>query len=565
MITIILIEDNRDFFLLTRELLLGCREQHFNLIWADSIATGLSMMESKDVDLVLLDLSLADSNGISTFVDIHSSFPDIPIIILSDLEDESLAVKLMRHGAQDYLVKGHIDKYLLERSIQYSIERSKAGERLYVMAHYDPLTGLANRTLFWDMLSKSISAASRYKYLLSLLFIDLDNFKEINDQHGHLFGDQLLKAAAGRISDMVRESDIVGRIGGDEFTVLMTNVSGIQETAIIAQRILRSLQREFIINGRTLHIAASIGVALYPYDGQDPETLMQNADNAMYQIKHEGKGSYRFFTADTHSVSSSRTELKNRILRGLDHREFILHYQPAITLETGQAATLEVLLRWQEKHSTMHLPMTFIPFAEESDLIYSIGEWTLLQACKQLKSWQDQGIFPGRISLNLSPRQLAEDRFVELVKSIVGLVDIDPNLLEFEIAEKTINKDISNTIRRLNELAKMGVHLSIDDFGTGYSSTAYLQCLPIDKLKIDRSYVGALKSDNQAAEITRDIISLAHTLDLTAVAEGVETQEQLIYLTECGCDQIQGFLLCKPQSSTDMSNYLGKNKIHSPP
>jgi diguanylate cyclase (GGDEF)-like protein len=565
MIKIILIENNEADYALASELLLQQNQNEFTLVRADTFSAGLKLMSENDFDIALLDLSLPDSRGINSFSELHSTFPDIPIIILSDLEDEALAVKLMRHGAQDYLVKGHIDRYLLERSIQYSIERGKAGERLYLLAHYDPLTGLANRTLFWEMLNKSISAASRYKYMLSLLFLDLDNFKEINDRYGHPVGDKLLKAVATRISDMIRESDVVGRIGGDEFTVLMTNVSGIQETAIIAQRILRSLQRDFLINGKILHVAASIGIALYPYDGHDAETLMKNADSAMYQIKHRGKSAYHFSNAESQPEMPDHLELKNRILHALDKREFVLHYQPEIDLTTRQTSTLEVLIRWQEKQREMHLPAEFIPFAEENDLIFSIGEWTLLQACKQLKSWQQQGAFPGRISLNLSSKQLHLDNFLDSVKNIISLTGINPSWLEFEFSEKTILTNIGATINRLRALNELGIHISLDDFGTGYTSIAYLKCLPISKLKIDRSYVSALSTDNKAADITRNIISLAHGLDLTVVAGGVETEEQLGYLTECGCDQIQGFLFCKPLSSGDILNYIGKDNIISPP
>lgn len=424
-------------------------------------------------------------------------------------------------------------------------EQKQAQERLRYLAHYDELTGLPNRVLFNDRLQDAMIDANGKKRLVAVMFLDLDRFKTINDTLGHEAGDALLIDVAGRLKNCIRRGDTASRLGGDEFTFVLADMAHVDDVARLAQKILASLAKPFHIAGRDLFITASIGITLYPLDQDNEAGLLKNADTAMYCAKEQGRNNFQFYTTEMNDKDLERLALETGMRSALDRKEFLLHYQPQVDLATGNIVGMEALVRWENPELGLISPAEFIPLAEETGLIVDIGEWVMYTACAQNKAWRDAGIPSLCVSVNLSTRQVMEKDLVEVVARILSKTGLDPSDLELELTESLL-QDPEKTISVLNELHELGVHLSIDDFGSGYSSLNYLKRFPIDRLKIDRSFICDISIDQDYAAIVNAIIAMAHSLGIKVVAEGVETREQLVFLCQRQCDLMQGYYFSKP-------------------
>lgn len=435
-------------------------------------------------------------------------------------------------------------------------ERMRYQEEIEHHATHDTLTGLANRNLLADRLGQAMGYARRSGRLVAVLLLNIDRFKVINDSLGHGFGDTLLKMLAQRLASCVRESDTIARLGGDEFVIILAEVAQADDVAPVARKIIETLTLPLEMDGQEIFTTASIGISLYPRDGADQEILLKNADTAMYRVKESGRNAYRFYTEDMNARSVEKFKLEAGLRRALERGEFLLHYQPVVSLDTGTITGAEALLRWQSGDRGMVSPADFIPLAEETGLILPIGEWALRAACLEARRLLDRGLPPIAISVNVSVLQFRQKNFVTIVKDALDAAGLSPLLLKIEITESAIMHNPEEAVAILEGLRSLGVAISVDDFGTGYSSLSYLRRFPIDQLKVDRSFVRDVATDPDSATIARAIVALAHNLHLEAVAEGVETAEQLAFLEEIGCDKVQGFLFSRPVPADDLYRLL---------
>ena len=427
-------------------------------------------------------------------------------------------------------------------------KRKQDEERILYQANYDKLTGLPNRSLFIDRLNQSIPTMARSNKKLALLFIDLDGFKLVNDTLGHDYGDELLKEAAERLGHCVRTGDTVARLGGDEFTITMPNLDDLRNAPIVAQRSLDALAKPFIISGHESFVSASIGITIFPDDATTSQELLKNADAAMYKAKDEGKANYQYFTADMNAQVKERMVIKNGLIKALENGELSLFYQPKMDLKSNSITAVEALMRWNNPELGNVTPDVFIPILEESGLVVEVGEWAMRTSFKQHNEWLRQGIPPMKMAVNLSVRQLREKTFVDVVENTLMDTNVSHEYFEVEITESMLMTDAPNIVAALNAIHELGIHVSMDDFGTGYSSLSYLKKFPIDTIKIDRSFVSDIATNQDDAEIIRTIINMGKTLNRKLIAEGVETIEQLDILREYGCDEIQGYYISRPLS-----------------
>jgi diguanylate cyclase (GGDEF)-like protein/PAS domain S-box-containing protein len=439
-------------------------------------------------------------------------------------------------------------------------DQKQAEERLHHLAHHDGLTDLPNRILFMDRLGQALSRVRWHMRLVAILFLDLDHFKRINDTLGHDVGDLLLKAVAERLSSCVRAGDTVARMGGDEFTIILADVAQAEDVPKVAQKIIDAIAKPFLLAGHELFVTTSMGISLFPDDGQDVQTLLKNADAAMYRAKEQGRNHYQHYSPVMNVRTLERLALESSLRHALERKELLLHYQPRVDLNTGQIICVEALLRWQYPDLGLIPPNQFIHLAEETGLIIPIGEWVLHTACKQNKLWQAMGLLPIRVAVNLSPRQFEEKNFVETIARVLKDTGLDPNYLELELTENLVMKNAESSIATLRQLNAMGIQISIDDFGTGYSSLSYLRRFPIHSLKIDQSFVRDITTDPDDSVIVTAMIILAHSLKLKVIAEGVETKEQLDFLRSLKCHEMQGYLFSKPLPENEMTRLLATGK-----
>ncbi|HEY6844353.1 MAG TPA: EAL domain-containing protein [Thermoanaerobaculia bacterium] len=428
------------------------------------------------------------------------------------------------------------------------------------LAYHDALTGLPNRPLFMDRLIVALAQAARANQKLAVFFLDLDRFKDINDSLGHSVGDGLLKAVAERVRRCVREGDTVARFGGDEFTLLIPRIEQIEDAAKIAQKILETLKIPFSISDHELFVTTSIGISIYPGDGSDPETLVRNADTAMYRAKDQGRDNYQLYAPAMNARALERLALENMLRKALSHRELVLYYQPVADIRTKAIVGVEALIRWRHPDMGMVSPAHFISVAETSGLIIPIGDWVLRTACRQTKLWQKRIDPELTVAVNLSARQFAQANLVEEIGEVLEETGLQPRHLELEITESNAMQNAENTIYTLRELKALGVRIAMDDFGTGYSSLNYLKRFPIDTLKLDQSFVREITTDPTDAAIATAVIAMAHSLDLRVIGEGVETEEQFVFLQKQRCDYVQGYLLSPPQPADVVETYLNERR-----
>lgn len=448
--------------------------------------------------------------------------------------------------------------------VQDISERVMFEEKLTQLAYYDPLTGLPNRRMFHDRLAQALARAEGQKKLVGILFLDLDRFKIVNDTLGHLFGDLLIQSAANRLLKTVHKGDTVARLGGDEFTIILTDINNEDDAAQIAQKIVKQFVKPFQLGEHEVFISTSIGITIYPIDDSDIEDLIKNADTAMYQAKASGRNTYEFYSAQVHATAEEQRVLETALRKAVQQDELELYFQPQVRVQhqlqvdrfIGEVSGVEALLRWRHPKLGLVYPDRFIPLAEETGLIVPIGEWVLRAACKQHLAWKKAGLPVIRMSVNLSARQLQDPGIVDLVLRVIDETGMDPSCLELELTEGMILHNIEEVAAQLGEFKAMGILISIDDFGTGHSSLSNLQMLPIDEIKIDKSFIHNITHDSQNAAIVETIIDMAHKLSLRVVAEGVELQEQLIYLHDLNCDLMQGYYFSRPIPAAEFEAFL---------
>jgi diguanylate cyclase (GGDEF)-like protein len=433
------------------------------------------------------------------------------------------------------------------RRLVHNIEQRKQAEgRIKYLAYHDPLTDLPNRALLEDRLATALAQARGKNRMLALLSLDLDRFKRINDTIGRPLGDRVLQGIAERLTGIVREADTVARVGCDEFTILLSEVSRVQDAVDVADAVLEALKEPLTIEGREVHTSISMGVAIYPSDGEEVDTLLRNAAIAMYRTKERGGDSYQLYAPTMDGAVADPLALESELRRALERDEFVLYYQPQVSIADWQIVGVEALIRWRHPDRGLVLPLSFIPMAEETGLIVSLGEWVLHTACAQAKAWQEAGLPPVRMAVNISGRQFQLQSLVEVVGQVLRETALDPRCLQLEITESVAVQDVDFTSKMLGELREMGIQVAIDDFGSGHSSLNYLKRLPIDHVKIDHYFVRDVAADPNDAAIVRSIVAMAHDLNLKVVAEGVETEQQLAFLREWRCDIAQGFLFSEP-------------------
>jgi diguanylate cyclase (GGDEF)-like protein len=560
-----------------RSVVHGALCESYKCAGVSSAEEALSLLQREKFHLVISDINMGGMSGLEMIPQVLSSTPETVIMMISGEQTIESAIEAMRVGAFDYIrkpfdlrhveaaVRRALDHYSLleaKRRHENSLEelvRQRTAE-LDHLASYDALTDLPNRILFEDRLTQALVLAQRSQQTLGMLFLSLDRFKKVNDTLGHAAGDRLLQEVALRLSGCIREGDTVARFEGDEFALLLTPIGGTKDVVEIIYRINEMLNSPFILDAQELFITASIGISLYPDDGADAHTLLKNAGAALYRAKEQGGGNYQFYAADMNAKAVKRLALENSLRRALEKKEFEVYYQPRVDTSTGQVVGVEALVRWQHPELGLLSPAEFIPLAEDTGLIVPLGEWVLETACAQSKSWQKAGFTPLSVAVNMSARQFQQQNLSLCVARILQETGLDAHYLDLELTESAIMKNAESAVRTLTELKEMGVKIAIDDFGTGYSSLGYLKRLPIDVLKIDKSFVRDATTDPDDAALVMAIIALAHNLRLKVIAEGVETEEQRRFLHLLRCDEWQGYLYSKPLPARAFTELLSQEQ-----
>jgi diguanylate cyclase (GGDEF)-like protein len=522
----------------------------------------LKLLKRMRPDVILMDAMMPVMDGFTACAKVQNlpNGRSIPVLMITALEDKSSVERAFAAGASDFIPKP-IHFAVLSQRVRRIIEANRAEKRVRHLAYNDPLTGLPNRSLFFDQLGRRIEEAKKTGESVAVLFLDLDRFKNVNDSLGHDVGDRLLVAVAQRIRNSVRNADCVARLGGDEFTVVLADAANAASAATAAQNIGRSLANAFQIDGHDIYVTTSVGISMFPNDGADAGMLLKHADTAMYRAK-KTKAGFQFFEAAMEQSISERVRLENDLRRALQRDELEVYYQPQARFENKQIVGMEALVRWNHPTRGVISPLEFIPLAEEAGLIESIGEWVLRTSCTQLQRWIQVGLPVIRVSVNLSVKQLLRPDFTQTVERVLEDTGLRPHLLELEITESTLMEHAEDTLEALERLRNLGVRLAIDDFGTGYSSLAYLKRFPVDVVKVDRSFVRDVPHDADDAAIVKGIIALAHSLRLEVVAEGVETEAQLAFLRAQQCDMLQGYYLSMPVPADQFARYLAVATKH---
>ncbi len=557
---VLFVEDSLIDAQLIRRLLRRVTSSYYRVTHVRTLTDAVLSAGDFTPDVILADLNLPDSRGTQTVTSLQTSYPDIPLVIVSAWEDEAISLRSVKAGAQDYLVKGHIDGANLHRVIRYAIERKRTELELVRLAHFDQLTSLPNRTLLRERVDHALARALRSGAGVATLILDMDRFKEINDMLGHEIGDKLLIEAAQRIRASVRDQDTVARLGGDEFAVILEGVSEAKEVLPVIERIIGNLNELTTIDGHEIKTSTSVGIAMYPENGNDLSELLRAADLAMYQAKSSGRGRYRFFADAMQEEAQSRHALQRALRRAVERNEFELVYQPQICLRTGMVIGVEALLRWMSPTQGLLTPYHFIGGLEEFGLINEVGEWVLQTACEQVRKWHAMDLEPMRIAVNVSAQQFEDPMLIDKVRYALKETKIPPEFLELELTESCLMSDPAQASALLREIRDAGVRIAIDDFGTGYSSLSYLHEFPLNALKIDKNFVQSVAATDRGGPISKMIIGLGQNLGLEVIAEGVETEAQLSYMREHGCDVAQGYLYARPESPAVLTPWLRANQ-----
>lgn len=529
----------------------------------------VDIITERKPDVVLLDLVMPGMSGfeILDHMRARDAITYTPVIVLTAATSAETKLKALEKGATDFLSKP-VDASELTLRLKNTLAAKAYQNRL---AFYDPLTGLPNRRLFMDRLQWSLRMARRDRTAGAVLQVNVDRFRQVNDALGLSTGDQLLVEVADRVERCVRTTDavalgaggdgmqrLVSRLGGDEFNILLTGLTNGEQATVVAQRILDAMAEPIPIAGHDLFVTASIGIAVFPDDGFNEDLLLKNAGVAMGHAKKQGGNAFEFYSRDLNAKSLHRLSLEGALRHAIERNELLMHYQPKVDVATRRLTGAEALVRWMHPERGMVRPDEFIPVAEETGLIVPLGEWVLRDVCKQIRSWHANSLWVPRIAVNVSGNQFRSQNFHATVMDILREARLDPRMLTLELTETTVMANPKDSINMLQALKESGLKLSIDDFGTGYSSLAYLKRLPLDELKVDRSFVNEAQNDNDSSAIITAIISMAHALGLKVVAEGVETRSQLAFLAARGCDQCQGYLFSKPIPAEDFGAILAR-------
>jgi len=559
-IRVLIVEDSEnDALLLVRELSRAGFEPEFDRV--DTSEAMAAALAGQAWDLVISDYSMPHFNGLAALWVLKQSGLDLPFLIVSGNIGEDVAVEAMKAGAHDYVMKSNLKRLGLavERELREAEgrrERKRADEKLRYLAQYDPLTDLPNRNLLYERLDQALISGRHERQPLALMLLDLDQFKDINDTVGHQTGDFLLQQVGSRLKGALRECDTVARLGGDEFGLLLPETDD-EVATVAAQKVLKALEAPFLIGDLAMDARASIGIASFPQHGEDRDTLMRHADIAMYLAKQSASG-YATYSADRDSYNPQRLTLMVDLRRAIDNQQLFLCYQPKIDFGTGRVTGAEALARWQHPELGLIPPDQFIPLAERTGFIKSLTMWGLNEALSQYSSWRQQGLeIP--VAVNLSLRALQDVKFPERMVELLKGHDLVPGSLEIEITENVVMADPAHSLEVLTRLSQMGVALSIDDFGTGYSSLGYLKKLPVDTIKIDKSFVMHMTTNENDALIVRSTIGLAHDLGLKVVAEGVENLDVWDRLAALGCDAAQGYYMSRPLPGPEMTRWLSES------
>lgn len=552
-----------------RELITKDKSSDYQVLNADSMSAALAILKSKKApDCIIIHACGQDSEAPALLETIAAEFTSLsfPTVLITDNPSQLVNHSAFRVQIQDYLIDSMVTKDSLVKCIHDTIEKTRLNRRieeqeliLEHLTYHDPLTNLPNRILFEANVSKTISRCKRFNRLMAILFLDIDNFKTINDAYGHHIGDQLLIQIAARIIPSIRGSDLLARLGGDEFGVILDEIEQFFGAGIFAERIMSALKAPFFVEGRQLFITTSIGIACFPESGTQAEELIKNADTAMFRVKENNGNAYQYFAAEMNTRILEFIDTKNALYDALKKHHFLVYYQPKINLLTEEICGMEALVRWQRTENNIIGPDSFISITEQLGLIIPLGYWILDQVCQDIQRWAAQDI-RHRIAINLSARQLKEADFVERVGEILSRHNIDPQYVEFELTESMVMANPTLALTTLKKFKEMGIYLTVDDFGTGYSSLTYLKMFPVNALKIDRCFIQDLPEDPQDKKIVESVIALGKSLGLEVIAEGIETHAQLSSLLKLGCDHGQGYYLCNPGDNETITTFLKKHQ-----
>jgi diguanylate cyclase (GGDEF)-like protein len=539
---VLLIEDDPGTAMLIGAMLRAAWGEGLVLVHAERFSDATQELLDRGASCVLLELAVDDDKPLDRLDQLRNAAPEVALVALTDRADEALALDAIRVGAQDCLVKADLNPARLRRAVSHAIERKRSEVRLAHQALHDPLTALPNRALFLDRLGVALDRSRRTSASVAVLFLDVDNFKEINDSMGHAAGDKVLASLGERLRTMLRPMDTVARFGGDEFTLLFEDLASEREVVLIADRISRTAANPIVLDGGEASITVSIGIAMVSDPAIPAETVIREADVAMYRAKELGRSRYELFDEASRQRATDRLELEAELRRALERSELRVHYQPEVSLDaSGGVVGFEALVRWEHPQRGLIAPREFIPLAEETGIVVAIGQFVLEQALHQIASWRRSR--PRlTMSVNLSARQLEDTGLSSMLASAIDAAGSSPDALCLEITETTVARNPEAMIRALNGLKAVGVTIAIDDYGTGSSLLSSLRRLPIDVLKIHESFVRGLGTDPGETTIVGAVVELAHALGLGVVAEGVETEAQLTQLRELGCDSAQGYL-----------------------
>ncbi len=550
-------------------LLISRRFPQLKLVLAKNGQEGFECYTRLRPDIILTDIRMPVMDGIQMAGKIKALDKGAKIIVITAFSDVESLVESINLGINHYVMKPIKTEKLtaaIEKSlndIQMERQLRQQNEDILQLAYYDSLTGLPNRQLFKEILNQALAHAQRHKGQLAILFLDLDRFKVINDTLGHAVGDQLLQAAALRLKQCCRRyEEMVSRRGGDEFIILLPDLENVREAVNVARKIIETFAMPFIIPGHELYIGTCIGISFFPNDGRDGDTLVRNADMAMYCAKEQGRNRYHLYDPALEEQAAWRHEMETSLRMAQKKGELFLNYQPEVNVKTGRVFSVEALLRWQHPEMGLVLPKQFIQLAEETGMILPIGEWVLRTACAQNKAWQDARYPNKRVAVNLSPRQVQNENLADMVESILSETGLEPRWLELEVTEEMLLQDMDTVIRTLRRLSYLGVHISIDDFGTGYSSLSYIKKLPIHTLKIDQSFISDITVNPDDSAIAGAIITMAKSLRLDVIAEGVEVEEQLRFLYALNCSKMQGYFFSLPVPADEFSPFICKPYHH---
>ncbi|HEX2049457.1 MAG TPA: EAL domain-containing protein [Actinomycetota bacterium] len=542
--TVLLVEDNAGDALLVRQMLGEAWVSSFELVHVDSLHRAQEHLSAHPASCVLLDLGLPDATGVDVVARVRERAPETPIIVLTGLDDEELALEALQQGAQDYLTKNHLDSRLLARAVRYAMERKKLEQEIAFQALHDPLTGLANRPLLLEDLASALRRSRRSGQRVALFFVDLDRFKSINDTYGHAAGDLVLSATARRLRDAVRPGDTVARLGGDEFAIVCDGIPDEAVAATIAARVGECLSQPVTVAGRRFSPRASVGIALGSA-AVDPDALLRDADAALYRAKELGRGRVEMYDEQLRRRLHETKRIEAELSDAVRDESFVLHYQPQVDVASGAVVGYEALVRWAHPERGLLAPAEFLAVAEDDGCIHALGTWVFREACAQAARWS--AAVPERrphVAVNLSPAQLHDRSLAAAAEAAVRAAGVAPSSLCVEVTEAALASDGDAAADVLASLKDVGVRVAIDHFGAGYSSIAQLRRLPLDVLKVDRSFVPG--DGNGAERVAAAVVDLAHSLHMRALIEGVETDAQWDAVRATGCDEAQGFLLGRP-------------------